>query len=154
MSVWGPGPFDNDDAADWFADFRDESHLRTIKEALQEISAPEHIGYLDVTDCAEAIAAAEVLAELLGSRGDAPVFNEEDEEHEEVLEVLADEIKHEDQRDLRKLVEQATDALGIILNDEENSELRQLWEEDPEGLKAWTAAMTALQQRLRKVAIP
>ena len=29
-----------------------------------------------------------------------------------------------------------------------------MWNEDPEGLEAWTAAMTALQQRLSKATIP
>ena len=150
MSIWGPGPFDNDDGADWFADLRDEPALNLIREALEEISDQTHVGYLEVTDGAEAVAAAEVLAELLGSPGDDPVL---DEELEELAESLKKELKRESKRDIQKLVKQAIDALEIILNDAENSELRQMWEEQAGEMSAWTATMTKLQQRLHK-AVP
>jgi hypothetical protein len=153
MSLWGPGPFDNDDGADWFAEFRDEPQLQGIRAALEEVAHPEHIGYHDVADGAEAVAAAEVLAELLGSPGEEPVFDDEDEEHQDAVEAVTEEIKHENNADLRKLVQLAIDAVGIVATDEENSELRQVWNEEPEGLEAWTAAMKALQERLHKVAI-
>lgn len=151
MSIWGPGPFDNDDGADWFADLRDEPALKSIREALEEIADLAHVGYLEVTDGAEAVSAAEVLAELLGSPGDEPVL---DEEHEELTEALSGEIKLEDWRKIKKLVQQAIDALEIVLNDAENSELRQMWEQQPEEMPAWTASMTTLQQRLHKIAVP
>jgi uncharacterized protein YpuA (DUF1002 family) len=149
MSIWGPGPFENDDGADWFADIRDEPSLESIREAFEEIADPAHVGYIEVTDGAEAVAAAEVLAELLGSPGDDPVL---DEELEELTEALKKELKRESKRDIEKLVKQAIDALEIVLNDTENSELRQMWEEQAEEMLAWTAAMTTLQQRLLKVA--
>ena len=151
MSIWGPGPFENDDGADWFAELRDEPALESIRKTFEEISDPEHIGYLDVTDGAEAFAAAEVLAELLGSPGDDPVL---DEEAEELAEALKKELKREGKRDIKKLVKRAIHALEIVLNDTENSELRQMWEEQAEEMPAWTAAMTALQERLRKVGVP
>jgi hypothetical protein len=154
MSMWGPGPFENDDGADWFAELRDEPALAMVREALDEVAHPEHFGYHDVADGAEAIAAAEVLAELLGSPGNEPVFDEEDEDHEEVVKVLREEIARENPRDVKKLVQLGIDAIGIVLNDEENSELRQMWAEDPEGLAAWTTVMTGLQQRLRNAVPP
>lgn len=150
MSIWGPGPFDNDDGADWFADIRDEPSLEMIREAIEEISDPHHVGYLEVTDGAEAVAAAHVLAELLGSPGDNPVF---DDELEEVAETLKAEIEKEGKRDIQKLIKQAIDALEIVLNDTENSELRQMWEEQSEMMPQWVAAMTSLQQRLRRLAV-
>jgi Domain of unknown function (DUF4259) len=149
MSIWGPGPFDNDDGADWFAELRDEPSLEKVREALQEVAHPEHFGYHDVADGAEAIAAAEVLAELLGSPGNEPVFTDE---HEEVTKALREEIALEDRRDVKKLVQQAIDAVGIVLNDTENSELRQLWDEQADVMPDWSAAMTALQQRLQRIA--
>ncbi|SFO42520.1 DUF4259 domain-containing protein [Nitrosospira briensis] len=150
MSIWGPGPFENDDGADWFADIRDEPSIKTIREAFEEISDPQHIGYVDVIDGAEAVAAAEVLAELLGSPGDDPVF---DEEVEEVAEVLKAELMKEGKRDIKKIVKQAIDALDIVLNDSENSELRQMWEEQGEVMPEWIAAMTTLQERLRNLTV-
>jgi hypothetical protein len=150
MSIWGPGPFDNDDGADWFAELRDEPKFQKVQEALEEVAHPEHIGYHDVADGAEAIAAAEVLAELLGSPGSDPALTDE---HEEVTEALREEIKLEGRRNIKRLVQQAVDAVEIVGTDSENSELRQLWEEQAEDMPAWVAAMKTLQQRLRKVAI-
>ena len=151
MSIWGPGPFENDDAADWFADLRDEPSLDLIKQVLAEIAEPAHIGYIEVTDGAEAVAAAEVLAELLGSPGDEPVL---DEETEELAETLRDAIKREDRRNIKKLAQTAIDSIEIVLNDTEDSELRQMWEEQPEEMPAWITAITALQQRLREITVP
>ena len=149
MSIWGPGPFDNDDGADWFAELRDEPQLQSIKAALDEVAHPEHFGYHDVADGAEAIAAAEVLAELLGSAGADPALTDE---HEDVIEALREELALEDRPDIKRLVQQAIDAVEIVLNDAENSELRQMWEQEPEGMPAWKTTMTSLQQRLQKVA--
>jgi hypothetical protein len=149
VSIWGPGPFDNDDGADWFAELRDEPLLEKVREALQEVADSDHFGYHDVADGAEAIAAAEVLAELLGSPGNEPVFTDE---HEEVTDALRKEISLEDRRDLKKLAQLAVDAVGIVVNDTENSELRQLWDEQADLMPDWTAAMTMLQQRLQKIA--
>lgn len=89
MSIWGPGPFENDDGADWFADLRDEPSLALIREALEEIADPAHAGYIEVTDGAEAVAAAGVLAKLLGSPGDDPLI---DEDLEDVAEALKNEL--------------------------------------------------------------
>ena len=148
MSIWGPGPFDNDDGADWFSDLRAEPALCLIRDAIEEISGPAHVGYLEVTDGAEVVAAAEVLAELLGSPGDDPVL---DDELEDLAESLRRELERESKRDVQKLVKQAINALEIILNDAENSELRQMWEEQAGEMPAWTEAMITLQQRLHKV---
>ena len=151
MSIWGPGPFDNDDGADWVDDLQKEPALTQVRDALLEVCAPEHVGFVDVTDCCHAVAAAEVLAELLGAPGEDPALDDEDEE---AAEALGEEIKREDRRNISKLVQQAVDAVEIVLNDTENSELRQLWEKEPADMPAWTATMTALLQRLHKVASP
>jgi hypothetical protein len=151
MSIWGPGPFENDDGADWFADIRDEPALDLIRDAVEEIADPAHVGYLEVTDGAEAVAAAEVLAELLGSPGDNPVL---DDETEELAEALKKELQRKDKRDIVKLIKHAIDALDVVLNDAENSELRQMWEEDAGEMQAWTAAVVKLQERLHKLTVP
>ena len=151
MSIWGPGPFENDDGADWVDDLQEEPKLAHLRDALLEVCDPEHIGFVDVTDCCEAVAAAEVLAQLLGSPGDDP---SRDEEHEELTEALRGEIKLEDWRNIEKLVQQAIDAIEIVLNDAENSELRQMLETQADEMPAWIAAMTTLQRRLHKVAVP
>jgi hypothetical protein len=151
MSIWGSGPFENDDSADWIADLRDEPSLQSIREALDEITDFSHIGYIEVTDGAEAVAASEVLAELLGSPGEDPVLNEE---LNELAEALKAQLKRESKRDIQILVKQALDALDIILNDAENSELRQMWDENIEAMPLWTEAITKLQLRLLNFNVP
>lgn len=151
MSIWGPDPFDNDDGADWFADLMNEPSLDLIRKAIEEISDPSHIGYLEVIDGAEAVAAAEVLAELLGSPGEDPVLGEE---LEELTKALKKELMRESKRGVNKLIKQAVDALEIILNDTENSELRQMWEGQEDEMPAWSLAITTLQQRLQKIVVP
>ena len=150
MSVWGPGPLQNDDGADWFADIRDEPSLKMIRQAIEEISDPQHVGYFEVTEGAEAVAAARVLAESLGSPGDEQVL---DEELEEVAQTLKAELTKEGRRDIAKLVRQAINVLEIVLNDREKSELRQMWEEQVEVMPEWIAAMSSLQRRLRMLAV-
>ena len=150
MSIWGPGPFENDDGADWFADLQDEPTLKTIRAALEEIADPQHIGFVEVIDGAAAVGAAEVLAELLGSPGDDPVFDDEVEEMEEELKA---DLAKADKRELKKLIKQAIDALEVVLTDSENSELRQMWEEQDDGMPEWIEAMTSLQERLGTLAI-
>lgn len=152
MSIWGSGPFDNDDGADWFADLRDEPALNSIREALEEISDLAHVGYVEVTDGAEAIAAAEVLAELLGSPGDDPVLA--GDHLDDLVETLRGELQRASKSDIKNLVKQAIDALDIVVNDAENSELRQMWEEDAEDMQAWTAVVGKLRERLHAIAAP
>jgi hypothetical protein len=147
MSVWGPGPFENDDAADWFGELEEGRSLDLVREALDEVADPEHIGPIEVAECCEAVGAATVLAELCGVPGATSHF--------EGLEATAAELRlawdGESIREQRRLIRQALNALVVVLNDEEHSELRQLWEQSENGLAEWAAAMQDLATRLKQV---
>src|SRR5450755_3121615 len=69
MAAWGNGPLENDDACDYtdvVADGKDLSQIeRTIDKAA---NANGH--YLEASDSAEALAAGEIIARLLGRPGD------------------------------------------------------------------------------------
>ena len=69
MAAWGKGPLENDDACDYtdvVADGKDLSQIeRTIDKAA---NANGH--YLEASDSAEALAAGEIIARLLGRPGD------------------------------------------------------------------------------------
>jgi hypothetical protein len=68
MGAWGPGAFDNDAASDWSKDLVDAEDLSLIQHTLssaQEVDDDE----LDSQLTAEALAACEVLARLLGRAG-------------------------------------------------------------------------------------
>jgi hypothetical protein len=146
MSIWGPGPFENDDGADWFAELLDKPRVELIRDALEEVSDPTHAGFIDLVDCCEAVAAAEVLVELLDTSTKEPELPEEEAEY------LKAELQAESPPARHGLVEHALTAVELVVNDEENSELRQIREDDAEGLAQWIAAMKDLQTRLLAVA--
>ena len=62
MSISGPGIFENDDAADLLTRLEHEG-VEAIEEAL---SATETTGYLDAVDGAAGLAAAALIASVLG----------------------------------------------------------------------------------------
>lgn len=66
MGCWGPGPFDNDDAADWLyelAECPDDGVLRNVFE-------PVLLGCADAIDSRLALAAAAVVAAWNNGRTD------------------------------------------------------------------------------------
>jgi hypothetical protein len=147
VSIWGPGSFENDDGADWFADLEENPRLELVQEALSEVAEPEHVGYLDAADCCQAIAAAEVLAEVVGVPGRETALDAE------AADRLREALARENVRDRRKLLRQAVNALEVVLNDEENSELRHLWEEDGDRMQVWVETVKSLEYRLRKAVV-
>jgi hypothetical protein len=146
MSIWGPGPFENDDGADWVGDLLDQPDLELIREPLEEVSDPTHAGFIDLADCCEAIGAAEILAQLLDASAS------ELELPAEQVGKLRAELDAESLAARQKLIRDALTAVELVVNDEENSELRQALEDDAEGLAQWIKAMRDLQSRLLAIA--
>jgi len=65
VGAWGVEPFDNDDAADWSAEFEgaaEPAGLELLRSALAAVDSP---GYLEAPDGAIGVAAAQVVAWLL-----------------------------------------------------------------------------------------
>jgi gamma-glutamylcysteine synthetase len=60
MGTWGAGPFDNDDAIDWVQDLVASDEIELLVYVLSGAAASE--GYLGLTECNVAIAAATVVA--------------------------------------------------------------------------------------------
>jgi succinate dehydrogenase flavin-adding protein (antitoxin of CptAB toxin-antitoxin module) len=56
-------------------------------------------------------------------------------------------------RKKRKLLTQALAAIEFIMDDQENSELRQVLEEDKEDFDAWIANMKDLKANLSKIVL-
>ena len=130
MGTWGTGSFENDDAMDWLAELEAEG-LPAAGFAIQAVleGAPD---FLEAPVCANAIAAAEVLAALQGK----PAAGLPDE--------LTAWIQRSAPTRPSDLVANARRALDLILS---QSELLDLWAESPEN-NAWLAGMRDLQNRL------
>lgn len=131
MGAWGLGSFENDTALDWAGDLMETRGLSVLKKALD--IAPGQS--LDADEGSEAIAAAEIVAALIG-RGRA-----NDDLPEEVAAWLPT-LQSLDAQSLRGMAVQALDA---VLS--QDSELRELWAET-EDFEAWKGDVEALRALL------
>ena len=135
MGAWGPGTFDNDDAADWIYELLEAGDLTPAREALA--ATMDSDGWLESPEGARAVAAAVVVAasfdgDVKGVPG-------------EVVEWLGyhpDAATREDAR-------LAADALERVLSEE--SELRELWVGAGEG-REWTEQIQRVGRRLIRAA--
>jgi len=131
MGCWGIGNFDNDDALDWASNLGESLGLDPVDRVLR---APCNGEYLEAPDACEALAAAEVVAALLGHpAGDLPV---------DVARWIAEHrgLNARPYRDAALAHVRAT--LG------NNSELRALWAENEPDFPFWKATVEALIARL------
>ena len=135
MGVWGTGPFDNDDAADFAASLdhlEPEYRSCLIREALT--SAVRQTDYLERDAGGAAVAAAALVAAQLGE--DVPI----DCIHgpKQTIPELPD--------DLRPIAARALDRVLA-----ECSELNELWMDSPDG-EAWLHMVSRLTAGLRATA--
>jgi len=129
VGSWGARSFDNDDATDFVAELRSNGS-GALQDAINEVAdlAPED--YLEAPSASRAVAAAEVVAAMLGSAApDLPP---------EVVEWLSTTPAPDP-----SLRASATAALKQVVA---NSELAELWAES--GDDSWREQQANLQQRL------
>ena len=134
MGAWGAGSFDNDDAADWLAEFCDDPNEGALSGALTTVAEADAEEYLEAPECSFGLAAAEFVAALKG----AP----------------SSDMPDEARACLAKLTVKANPglvslALRAVERIRTNSELRELWDEleDP---GEWYAAVGDLEARLKR----
>ena len=128
--AWGAGPFDNDDAADWLADFGASPGAGKLLQALTV--APK--GYIEAPECSVVVAAAEVV---VSSRGKS---------HPNLPPQVA-KWATQSSALVAPLLGHAAQAVRLC-RDSRDSELRQLWAESEE-LGVWVTALTDLEKRLK-----
>ncbi|RYD66813.1 MAG: DUF4259 domain-containing protein, partial [Verrucomicrobiaceae bacterium] len=66
MGSWGVLPFENDDALDWVWELEDAENFAVLELALEDVASAEAEDYIEAPQAEEALAAAEVVAALLG----------------------------------------------------------------------------------------
>lgn len=130
MGAWGVGTFENDEAGDWVYQLEESSGLRLVRDTL--LAVAEAVGYLESGASSEALAAAEVVAALMGRP--APDLPEE-------VRAWVAEHRTAVPADLRSLAIRAIDQIGG------DSELKELWEEAGEW-EAWADRLQELRGRL------
>ena len=69
MGAWGHGSFANDSALDWLGELR-EGDPSLVRSALEAVVDADADAYLELDECAAAMAAAELVAAALGKGND------------------------------------------------------------------------------------
>jgi hypothetical protein len=129
MGAWGIGNFDNDDAADWAYELGESRGAQILVAALEQATSE---GYLEAPECSVALAAAEIVAALLGNS--SPTLPDEVREW-----VAANDIEVD-----QKLLSLARAAVKRV---KEDSELRELFK-DSASFEQWLALEDDLIKRL------
>ena len=129
MGAWGHGNFENDDAADWLLQLEESEGLDVVASALEAVGGDD---YLEAPECTVGLAAAEVVAALIGYPAQALP--------EEVASWLVGRSIEPDD----PLVNEARDAVARIGGD---SELSELWQET-DDYDDWKAVLSDLTERL------
>lgn len=131
MGAWATGSFGNDGAGDWAIDIAKNPTFDFLRESLQaSIDNPN-----ETRTNEQSIAAAETVCIL---NGQIPEDYEEVKHNlEPAVEILKRQVLPPDIKDL---------ALLSVETIERDSELKELWEDDPD----WIKEIKALKERLRK----
>jgi hypothetical protein len=131
MGAWDIGPFDNDDASDWLYDLEASNDVAYLAETIQVVI--EMSGdYLESPDCANALAAAEIIAALRGH----PIL--------ELPDNAEAWVEAHRKLDVSSLVPPALAAIQRIRT---QSELKDQWDDSEEAAK-WYATLGNLTKRL------
>src|SRR5258707_8850598 len=133
MGTWGPGPFDNDAAADFIGELQ-ASPSRLVAVTLRAIARAPAEKYIDVDEGGAGWAACEMVALAFGHGGTAAL-------DDNILDLAAKLRPKEEQRLL------ALEVLPLIA-DRANSELAGLWHEGADGAQ-FDAALESLRSRLQ-----
>jgi uncharacterized protein DUF4259 len=136
MGTWGPGPFQNDAAADFLAEAA-AAPARSVSQQLREIAKSPADRYLEFDTGAAGWAACELVALALGY-GDASILDDQ------ILDLAGKLRPKEADRSL------ALQALPRLV-DRARSELAQLWHQGGDGAR-FDESVAALRARLESAA--
>lgn len=141
MSIWGARAQDNDDAADWLSELEEEPTIVALNDAFDEVLSLDRDEYLEVTETAQALVAAEVAAQTFDP---VPAYAGLSVESLQALRDLAAKL---DRRAAHSLVSRALRALRLAVN-AKRSELFELMQEDQATFEDWKHQCRALNTRL------
>lgn len=142
MGAWNYQIFCNDDTCDAMCDIMESEDLYgTLKSFLDEaIEASDE--YIEVDVAGFGLVASAVIDSIINEPAYDILFESESSEYSEFFK------KHEDKKkELDALRSDAVKVLDIILGEE--SEMRELWEENEELYPLWKNTILKLKERLK-----
>jgi len=132
--AWDIGPFDNDDALDWVYELEASSDLSAVEDALSAVANED--SYIEAPTGSAAVAAAEVVAALLGKP------------HPQLPPEVVAWTKNRSLAKDNQLKQLARQVIAGV-QDSTKSELAQLWLESEEIFDEWKSSLSDLEQRLQ-----
>lgn len=137
MGAWGSGALENDDACDYADDIAAGKDLSGVERTFDKALSVTNES-LEAPDGAETLAAAEIIARLLGRPGaESPRL--------ETLDAWIEKAK----RPTPQLIDKARRAVERVMT--EPSELMELWF-DSNDFELWKSSVEDLSRRLRTAA--
>jgi hypothetical protein len=130
MGASGYSAFENDDAMDWLAELEGAEDTSILEDAFDAILEADE-DYVEIPEASVAIAAAEVVAALLGRAATL------------LPEVAMEWIQKQGEVQFT-IIEQARSAVNRVLDD---SELQGVWE-DSDNYDNWKTEVNDLLRRL------
>ncbi|AEG02760.1 DUF4259 domain-containing protein [Methylomonas methanica] len=138
MGAWDSGVFDNDDAADWINELADANDLEILNNAIYAVlDTPD---YIEEPEGARLLCACEVVTAFRGKLS----TNIPDE--------VRQWVKNHESLDTSPLIPAALQAIDRVLGDD--SELKQLWEENEQDYPKWHEAILSIKRRLYSLMQP
>jgi Domain of unknown function (DUF4259) len=136
VGAWGSGVFENDTACDFASTVAEGGGMPTFTEALDRILSSES-EYLEAPDAEEGLAAAEIVARLLGHPGKETAYTASIDAWVKSAQITASD----------ELIEKAKLSIVRILS--EPSELLELWT-DSDDFDGWKRSVEDLLARLQQ----
>jgi hypothetical protein len=137
MGAWGVGVFEDDTSLDWLDEAYSDGGLEAVRAALKAVAEKSDDDYLEYDEGIAGRAAAEIVAMSHGLAAGGLNDGDEERAKEHVAAVRAD-------ASLPALALEAIERLTGA-----NSELHELWTEDPTNPE-WGEAISDLKRRLKR----
>ena len=133
MGAWNYSVFDDDTAYDALEDLKASSDIITdMQEYFEDVMQAEYVGY---DESNYALVSAAVIDSIINNTN----YECDDEDYSEWINSLS-------QYDFTSLKQMAVKAIDAVLSD--NSELKELWEENPELYSSWREDKLSIRDRL------
>ncbi len=131
MASWGYGIFDNDTAENWTEAFIDDPKPKVVDKAFRKVM--DAAKFISITDCEEALAAAELVAGL--NKQPSPDLPASARMFLERYNIMATP-------ELKEM------AIKVVERIRDKSEVKELWTESGD-LDPWLEVVDDLLERLR-----
>jgi hypothetical protein len=131
MGAWGTRNFENDGSQDWIFDLMDNKDAGMVSDTLARVLKNDET--LEISDCEEALAAAEVVAALASRPSED--FPEDPLEELDVLNLIVTLALRQQ-------------AIATVQKIQTASEMKAQWEDQGQS-DAWNAVLNNLVQRLQ-----